>query len=94
MLQVEHPGVGLEVHIDVLAEGDHIVGVFLVEVHDLELAEEQVGRIDGVGVDLEPVAKIDLVVHAHRVQKDVDVVAGGHRADQRSRVGPLRHVGV
>ena len=63
-----------------------VVDVLLVEVDDLQLAEKEVGRVDGVGVDLEPVAEVDLVVHAHGVEKDVDVVARRYLGDDRQVV--------
>ena len=47
------------------------------------LLEKQVGRVDGVGVDLQPVAEVHLVVHAHGVEEDVDVVAGRHLREHR-----------
>ena len=91
-MQVEHAGVRLEVHVHVLDQADRVVDVLLVQVDDLQLAEEEVRRVDGVGVDPQPVAEVHLVVHAHGVEEDVDVVAGRRlrrRPAASSRGAPL-----
>ena len=96
VVQVEHSGVRVEVDVHVLHQRDDVVDVLLVQVHDLQLAEEEVGRVDGVGVDRQPVAEVDLVVHAHGVEEDVDVVAGrdlgvhGEAVADRGRPGAGR----
>ena len=76
MLEVQDAGVRFEVDVDVLAQGDHVVSVLLVEPLDLQFAEKHIRRVDGVGVDVQTVAKVDLVIHLHPVEEDVDMVEG------------------
>ena len=58
----------------VLDQGDDVVDVLLVDLADLHLGDERVRRRDRVVVDLQPLADVDVVVHAHDVEEDVDVV--------------------
>ena len=76
MLEVQDAGVRFEADVDVLAQGDHVVRVLLVELLDLQFAEKQIRWVDGIGVDVQTVAKVDLVIHLHPVEEDVDMVEG------------------
>src|SRR5450830_2150527 len=77
-----------------LAQGDHVVRVLLVELLDLQFAEKQIRRVDGVGVDVQTVAKVDLVIHLHPIEEDVHMVEGRGARNRRGEVRPLVHVGV
>jgi hypothetical protein len=58
----------------VLEQGDHVVHVLLCDLADLQLGDQDVGRRDGVGVDVQTTLDVDVVVHAHDIQEDVDVI--------------------
>ena len=75
------------VHRQVLEERDDVVHVLLVDLADLQLGDEGVDRGDGVLVDIEPPADVDVVVHAHHVEEDVDVVDQGGSTGWRARRG-------
>lgn len=68
-------------HGQVLEQADDVVHVLLVDPADLSLGDEGVDGGDRVLVDLDPFADVDVVVHLHDVEKDVEVVderTGGH----------------
>ena len=74
----------------ILEERDDVVHVLLVDLADLQLGDEGVDRRDRVVVEVETVADVDVVVHAHDVQEDVGVVDEWRLA--RRVVAPRRTV--
>ena len=77
------------------------MGVLRVEAPDLQLADERVRRRDRVVVDEQAVAHVEVVVHAHDVHEQVDVVDEGRRAvvplpgaDAVGAAGALQHLGL
>jgi hypothetical protein len=56
-----------------MKECESVVYVFLVQLDDLELGEEQLGQGNGHGVHLQPGAYRYLVAHAEATDEDVDL---------------------
>ena len=54
------------------------IHVLLVDLPDLQAGDRRVDGRDHVVVDLEPVPRVEVVVHARQVEEDINVV------DQRS----------
>ena len=78
--------------------------VLAVDRADLRLGQQRVDRRDRIVVEVESPADVDIVVHSHDVQKDIDMVdqrTGGYSQSLPRRrrpgrlwvIGPLRALG-